>query len=44
MSGHNTRANIASLPKAVDAQESLTEYPWDEDASLHESKDASSIE
>jgi hypothetical protein len=44
MSGNNTRANTARQPLAAEAQESLTEYPWDEDESVHESKDASSIE
>jgi hypothetical protein len=44
MSGHNTRANTASQPPATEAQESLIEYPWDEDDSVHESKDASSVE
>jgi hypothetical protein len=44
MSGNNTRANTALLPPALNAQESLTEYRWDEDDSLHESEIASSIE
>jgi hypothetical protein len=43
MSGNNTRANTASLPPALDAQESLTKYHWDEDDSLYESEIASSI-
>jgi hypothetical protein len=44
MSRHNTNANTALQPWAVEAQESLTEYPWDEDDSAHESEDASSVE
>jgi hypothetical protein len=44
MSRHNTNANTAMQPRAVEAQESLTEYPWGEDDSAHESEDASSFE
>ena len=44
MSSHNTRENTALQPPLEDAQESLTEYPWDKDDSLHKSKDASSVE
>jgi hypothetical protein len=44
MSRHNTNANTALQPRAVEAQESLTEYSWDEDDSVHESEDASSVE
>ncbi len=40
----NTNANTASQPRDIEAQESLTEYPWDEDDSVHESEDASSVE
>jgi hypothetical protein len=43
MSGHNTRAKTAFQPPAAEGQESLTEYPWDEDDSVHESEDASSV-
>ncbi len=44
-SGHNTRANRANrASQPLDAQESATKYPWDEDDSLYESEDASSIE
>jgi hypothetical protein len=44
MSRHNTSANTALQPWAVEAQwESLTEYPWDEDDSVNESEDASSV-
>ena len=45
MSRNNTSANTALLLLALDAQESLTEYPpWNEDDSFHESEIASSIE
>jgi hypothetical protein len=44
MSRRNTSANTALQPWAMEAQESLTEYPWDEDDSVHESEDASSVE
>jgi hypothetical protein len=44
MSLNDTRENTALQPPAEDAHESLTEYPWDEDDSLHKSKDASSVE
>jgi hypothetical protein len=44
VSRHNTSANTASHPPAVEAQESLTEYPWNEDDSVYESEDASSVE
>ena len=45
MSGLNSgTTKPASLPPAVDAQESVTEYPWDEDDSFYESDDAFSIE
>jgi hypothetical protein len=43
MSRHDANANTALQPRAVEAQESLTEYPWDEDDSVHESEDASSV-
>jgi hypothetical protein len=44
MSGHNTSANTASQPPAAEAQKSLTEYPWDQDDSVHQSEDASYVE
>ena len=45
MSGLNSgTTKPASLPPAVDAQDSITEYPWDEDDSFYESDDAFSIE
>ena len=37
---HNWRTKAALQSAAVDTQESLMEYPWDDDDSLHKSEEA----